>query len=153
MEKKIRLEHAQHNEKACMRIDDLQDFPDWVITTAFYSAIHYIQFKIFPLTDHNGKGIVIYKSFVEYDKAENPIRTDSRHKVILKLVKKYCPQIEPEYRSLFDTCLTARYSNYKVIPDATVKAKEDLLIIKSYCNPAPIISEEAVSISDSEDSK
>jgi len=25
-------------------------FPDWVITTAFYTALHFVRYKVFPIT-------------------------------------------------------------------------------------------------------
>lgn len=43
--------HAAHNEKACDYLLKSRLFNDWVITTAFYSALHYVQDEIFPLTE------------------------------------------------------------------------------------------------------
>ncbi len=43
------LEYAQHNEKACKYLDKKPEFTDWVITTAFYSALHFVRYKIFPI--------------------------------------------------------------------------------------------------------
>ena len=53
------LEHAEHNEKAYRYLCQEPEFSDWIITTAFYSAIHYIRHRMFPFEDQlkNGKKI------------------------------------------------------------------------------------------------
>lgn len=43
------LDHATHNEEVCSHLDDNTKYSDWIITTAFYSAMHFMKHKIFPL--------------------------------------------------------------------------------------------------------
>lgn len=45
----MRKEHAIHNEAACDFLLSSKRFNDWVVTTAFYSALHFIQHELFPL--------------------------------------------------------------------------------------------------------
>ena len=49
MSKNDSLNHAIHNKEACEYLSKEPKFSDWVITTAFYSALHFIDYKIFPL--------------------------------------------------------------------------------------------------------
>ena len=131
--KQLRLAQALHNEQACLFIDTNGSFNDWVVTTAFYAAIHFVKYKIFPLTIHEGK-IEIIDSFEQYfGKYYNP--HDSKHAAILKLVKVECIHISLEYRELKDICWGTRYTDYRVDPDIARRAKEILGVIKTYCNP------------------
>jgi hypothetical protein len=41
--------HAERNKKLCQKLLDDKNYNDWVVTTAFYSAIHFTQHQIFPL--------------------------------------------------------------------------------------------------------
>ncbi len=132
--KKLRLEQAEHNLDACIKFDSLGGFADWAVTTAFYSSVHYVQYKLFPMADHNGSKMVMYQTFSDYNTAFNPHNVQSRHTVMLNLVKKHAKNIEPEYRMLYDNCLTARYSDYRVSTAVALLSKENLVAIKSYCN-------------------
>lgn len=40
--------HGQHNEEVCDLLLLQKKYPDWVITTAFYAALHFVSYKIFP---------------------------------------------------------------------------------------------------------
>lgn len=51
----MRKQHAIHNEEACDFLLSSNKFNDWVITTAFYSALHFVQHEIFPLTHDDKK--------------------------------------------------------------------------------------------------
>jgi len=44
-------QHAIHNEAACDFLLSGNQFNDWVVTTAFYAALHYVQHEIFPLSE------------------------------------------------------------------------------------------------------
>ncbi|HCA42575.1 MAG TPA: hypothetical protein DEP28_04900, partial [Bacteroidetes bacterium] len=59
------LDHAEHNEKACQLLFKTNEFNDWVVTTAFYSSLHSVSFKLFPLTNDENK----YESLSTYYKA------------------------------------------------------------------------------------
>ena len=133
--KDLRLEQAEHNQSACLKLDAIGGFTDWVVTTAFYSAVHFIQYKLFPLTDHDGTKVVLYQTFIEFNDAINPHNSQSRHTVMLRLVKNHAKNVEPEYRTLYDNCLSARHSDYRIPTDIATSSKENLAAIKSYCNP------------------
>lgn len=123
-----RKEHAEHNEKLCDILLGLKDYNDWVTTTAFYSALHYVQGKLFPLS----KGGVTFKDFNAYYSTLSRPR-NSRHDVNIQLVCRYISAIRSEYRSLFDICMNARYHNYVVSDGKANKARRHLTAIKSKC--------------------
>jgi len=78
----------------------------------------------------------MYHTFVDYNEANNQHNAQPRHKVMLNLVKKHAKNVEPEYRSLYDNCLTARYSDYRISPEIALLSKENLAVIKSHSNPS-----------------
>lgn len=43
------LDHAKHNERVCNYLGKNADFGDWVITTSFYAAMHYVRHLIVPI--------------------------------------------------------------------------------------------------------
>jgi hypothetical protein len=46
----MRLTHALHNETVCNYLFADARFSDWVITAAFYSALHFVHHELFPGT-------------------------------------------------------------------------------------------------------
>ena len=47
----MKKQHAIHNEEACHFLLTSKKFNDWVVTTAFYSALHFVQNELFPITE------------------------------------------------------------------------------------------------------
>ena len=123
-----RLNHARHNKKACEYLSSANEFPDWVVTTAFYCAMHYVQAVIFP---HQENG-VIYKDLEEYfDK--NKLTGDTKHSVTVKLVRKLHFAISEKYRVLKDAAHTARYHDYQLPSVVVSKMKRHQKAIEEYC--------------------
>lgn len=82
--------HAIHNELACKYLNKKPEFADWVITTAFYSALHYLTGKMFPMNIlENGKKVKV-SDFESYCKAKGINR--GKHGAISGLVE----EMEPE---------------------------------------------------------
>ena len=114
-----KIEHAEHNEKVCKYLAETGEFSDWVVTTAFYSAIHYVDSMLFPkqyeVPNSTGK-FKTYRSLDEY--ARDCLRRGSTgyslHKIRIELVDEVLPEISAAFRLLCDNCKTARYHNYKV---------------------------------------
>lgn len=127
----MRLQHAEHNEKLCKHLMHINSFPDWVVTTAFYSALHFIEHKLFPL----GVGDKSYSTFNQYylSEVQNTDNEKSKHEAKIDLVHNHLNAAHPHYRQLFDLCMTARYRNYKVDPLEAKMAQQRLEIIKTYC--------------------
>jgi hypothetical protein len=131
-----KLEHALHNEKICLSLCCDKENVDWIITTAFYSALHFVDHKLFPYTHSttDGKKYRI-KSFDEYYGHFFPTRTKDKHTVRLELVKSKLPTIAANYSWLKSTCWTARYSSYKFVnnQDYINAAQNHLAAIKACC--------------------
>jgi methionine synthase II (cobalamin-independent) len=120
----LKKQHAEHNEKVCDYLLKSSNFHDWVITTAFYSALHHVQHEIFPLVE-SGK---TYNSINQYyQRSKTKI---SKHDLTITLVKKIIPSAYPYYKWLYDACMTARYINYKTPESFTKQAKLSLQEIK-----------------------
>jgi hypothetical protein len=116
--------HALHNEKACELLFSDGGFNDWVITTAFYSALHFAIYDLFPL-ELDG---VTYASFSDYHLALP--RKTSKHAATIRLVSARSPYAR-HYRWLYGNCMHARYAEYDVPRSKAVQAREMLGIIKS----------------------
>jgi len=131
----MRLQHAKHNEEICKIIKALPDnYNDWVVTTAFYSCIHYVEHKLFPLTIGNEK----YNNFNRYyhDKyIATPSESNStnKHEAKIKLVEIYIRPVSSNYRWLYDTCMNARYKNYIVSDIVANIAIQTMELIKKSC--------------------
>lgn len=124
---------AEHNEEACNYLNNSGNFVDWVITTAFYSAIHYIHHKIFPYTYifPNGKKKVFYdfETFSQQFKGAK----QSKHILLKNFVEMNHNEIAIDFQHLMDTCMTARYNDYHFDSVAAKIARMRLKNIKKYC--------------------
>lgn len=126
-----RLDHALRNESACDYLNQSGDFPDWVITTAFYSALHFIRYKIFPITIDEES----FETLDEYTKRSTDKYGKSAHSLLRKLLnKKFKKNLAAPYSELFDSCHNARYCNYNVEKEEVANALDNLAEIKKYCN-------------------
>lgn len=126
----MKNQHAIHNEAACNYLLESNKFNDWVITTAFYAALHYVQHEIFPLTDEG----IIYKDFNTYyakvlKKRNNRL---TKHSATIQLVNTNLKPAASYYRWLHDTCMTTRYSNYIVSTAKVLTAKTFLTELKKH---------------------
>jgi|SRR5579872_2772865 len=121
--------HAEHNEHLCDHLIEVKGYNDWVVTTAFYSALQYMQGKIFPLVAEGRTYHSFDSYYIHYKKSSRA----EKHRARIELVQRHLPQAEGAYRWLYDTCMKARYYNYKISDARALKAKEYLGIVKSHC--------------------
>ena len=128
------LSHAQHNERLCLIIHGQRDYNDWVCTTAFYSAMHFVYFKIFPLTLNR----VVYHDFNQYYRENHPRRTPNKHEVTKDLVSSQLNPIHGKYRQLLDLSCNARYSQYNIADNVANRAIQYLADIKQFCEPSRV---------------
>ncbi len=124
----MRKQHAAHNESVCLLLKSNGSYNDWVVTTAFYSALHYVQNEMFPLTI----GTTTYNDFENYYTSIIRYRK-SKHKTTIDLVQSQMPTVGPVYRWLHDVCMTARYKNYQISLKKSNRAYNNLKTIKSAC--------------------
>lgn len=127
------LLHAQHNEKTCKYLRIKPDYLDWVITTAFYSALHYVRFKMLPQKVTRPTGEVEINDFETfYSLCKKPHQ--GRHGFQSEQVDNLFPNISAEYSQLKDMCETARYKNYKYDRKISNLAFDRLQTIKNFCS-------------------
>lgn len=124
----MRKEHAEHNEAVCDLLITDGNYDDWVVTTAFYSALHFACYKIFPFSEGN-KTINDIDEYYTIAKRSNPDLT--KHSCIKNLIKSRFIDINSYYAALFDLCKTARYHDYKISKLKATLAREHLGIIKT----------------------
>jgi len=133
MEKNKFLEFAEHNEKACNYLNDKGEFIDWVITTAFYSSIHFIHHKIFPYTYIFPDGTI--REYHNFEKLYQQFKggTQGKHAYLRNFVETNHESIAIDFQHLMDTCMTARYIDCRFEPIAAKVARMRLKNIKKYC--------------------
>lgn len=122
------LAHAQHNEALCNKLYTERSFFDWVVTTAFYSALHYSEFQLFPFSI----GPTEYADFDIYYgifKSLNDNKHDARKRLVYSNIHS---KAGAAYNWLKDLCWTARYYDYDISVDEAREAVNKLNIIKSY---------------------
>ncbi|TDS11747.1 hypothetical protein [Sphingobacterium paludis] len=123
----MRFEHGEHNESLCDHLltNTPGKFNDWVVTTAFYACIHFVEHKIFPSTI-DSEDFENFENYcdVQHNKVKNPL---SKHALKAELVKKRIPSISSQYRWLKEACMNSRYTNYSVSDE---KARNSNLIMK-----------------------
>ena len=123
--------HAEHNEDLCSKIIALNNFDDWVVTTAFYACIHYVEHKLFPFHE-NGVNYLTFNKYYNDTIIAKGKRT-SKHNLKFDLVKIHLSPVGANYKRLMDNCLTARYSNYRIGKTLAQIAVADMAKVKAAC--------------------
>lgn len=137
-----RIAHANHNYEAYLYLFNAEndEFLDWAITAAYYSANHYAKGKLFP---HSEKIEEESKSFDDFEDYYNKLhrRTGrSLHKVLIDLAYKELPnKVAASIKKLHDLSDTARYHDYKLSNHGSKsKLKKDLQskidTVKNHCS-------------------
>lgn len=121
-----KIEHALHNKKLCEELNGHKKFNDWTVTTAFYSALHFTDLKVYPFTS---KG----KTCNNINEAVKVLNIPEKHAAKMKMIEKQCSNIKVQYRWLKDQSFNARYKTYKVAASVGDKAVQYLREIEAYC--------------------
>ena len=134
MSQKLKKQHinlALHNEQACGYLNNSNHYFDWVITSAFYAALHFVSAVIFPVEyDNEGEketvnDIGTYRDFVG--------SRENKHKLMTDLVYSNCRGIGYSYRALLDLSYAARYETTCHARLYSDKARHYMGAIKTYC--------------------
>jgi len=129
-----RFLHGEHNEQACDLLYLNGKFPDWTITTAFYSSLHFVTYKIFPFNHKEGQKILKIDNLEQWQQYKSYTVT-KRHELLKDLVAIHCVNVFPEYEWLLGLSMTARYHRFqhdKLIVDKAVRLMKQ---IKKACKP------------------
>lgn len=126
------LDHAIHNEATCNYLSQKNDHNDWVITTAFYAALHFSRHKLFPKKIVINGNKTTASNFENYCNLKNIYK--NKHKELRELIENDFPEdIASAYNQLMDNCFTARYSRYKYSNKISRLSQKRLNAIKNYC--------------------
>ncbi len=120
--------HGKHNKTVCdmLYLQDKYPCNDWVVTTAFYSAIHFLDHKIFPCEYRGEK----YKNINE---AHQRILRQSKHQTRSLLINHLLPKHKADYEFLLEKSQNARYVNYDVHDSISKRAVSNLDRIIETC--------------------
>ncbi len=119
--------HGERNQNLSNDLFNGKIYYDWVITTAFYSAIHFVEDKILPC-DVAGR---LCKNISEVKSA---YRMSGRHSSRERLVcDKLNLTIAAKYKWLDDKSRYSRYMTFKVTQTEAEKAKQYLKEIFEEC--------------------
>jgi uncharacterized protein (UPF0332 family) len=123
---KQKKNHAQRNQTLSKKLKEEELYYDWVVTTAFYSAIHYVEAKILPTTVEG----LHCKNISDVKRAYNE---RGRHSSRERLVFQKLYTIAIQYKWLDDKSRYARYTTYKVSKTEAEKAIDYLDRIQQAC--------------------
>lgn len=132
-----KLLHASHNAEVCDYLCKNVEYADWVVVTAFYAALHFLDYKIFPIKakSEDGKHNIKISSIDEYKNITRDMRQP--HPIRVELVSQHCTQVSASFRWLKSQAHTVRYLNYQ-LPDNKRFAETaaiHLHLIKDFCDP------------------
>ncbi|QCO45773.1 MULTISPECIES: hypothetical protein [Elizabethkingia] len=118
--------HGDRNEILSNKLKDEGIYFDWSITISFYSVIHYIEDKAFPITFLDKT----CNSLRDYMNAQSII---SRHTARRRLVGQKFPSILSKYKWLEDKSRFSRYEDYNITEAEANQALRYLSNIKECC--------------------
>lgn len=103
--KLVHKAQAEHNERAAQHLLNTE-FLDWSCTSAFYSALHYVESAFFdiPLIQHTDECFLKNKSKIKAEKGDISV-----HIYREILVGKVFPRIRTSYRQLWEVSEQVRY--------------------------------------------
>jgi len=127
---KNRQTHAIRNKDLSDELLLGKKYFDWAVTTAFYSAIHFVEDKILPC-EVNGKWC---ENIDDVKRAYHmPGRHASRERLVME---KMDVSTGAKYKWLDDKSRYARYTTYKVTVSEAEKASQFLKEIVKKCMTA-----------------
>lgn len=121
------LDHANHNVRVCNYLGKKEDYGDWVITSAFYSAVHFVRHLILPCKIGDTK----YTDFDALCK-DHKNMGEGRHGFQRSYVQIHYPEIDFEYSKLHDMAVISRYRRYNYTREQANTAKGYMQTIKKY---------------------
>lgn len=135
------LECAVHHEGACSVLLGNGDYPEWVIITAFYAALHYANHLLFPRSVENRDGSeVVVDTVDDYVRVARP--GIGRHLVRVQLLEQNNGIIGGVYRDLWDLSEAARYGTNEVTGLEVEHAIQCLNEIKDHCTSEVVETQE-----------
>jgi len=129
MSKSTKLIHGERNKSLSEDLKNGKTYYDWVVTTAFYSSIHFLEDLLLPTT-------IGACQCSNINQVKNAYNLRGRHIARLKLIQMNEPNdIAVKYKWLDDRSRYSRYITYKVTPAEADKAFQYLTAIEKHCCP------------------
>jgi hypothetical protein len=126
------LNHAKHNLEVCKFLRDNTSYFDWIVTTAYYSSIHYVSYCLFPGKYEDSSGnIKQFSSFKSFCRSQSIF--ENKHRLIEELVEENLPEIHSAFKTLKDNCWTARYDDYNIHRDIVSKCLQCIDTVAEFC--------------------
>jgi hypothetical protein len=122
-----RRQFGERNKSLSEMLLEGKVYYDWVVTTAFYSSIHFVEDFVFPTT-------IGGRECNDISDAKSLYKMEGRHAARERLVfDKINSAIGARYKWLDDQSRNARYKTYKLQPAEALKAQEYLNYIHTHC--------------------
>lgn len=120
-------EHGERNFELSELLHEGKKYYDWVVTTCFYAAIHFVE-DVLLLCEINGS------SCKTISDVKSAYKMQGRHSARERLVcEKMDLQTAVKYKWLDDKSRYSRYTTYKVTPTEADKAREYTRQIQNRC--------------------
>ncbi len=120
-------EHGERNFELSELLHEGKKYYDWVVTTCFYAAIHFVEDTFLPC-NVTGKDCKVISDVKEAYKMKG------RHAARERLVfEKIDLKTAVKYKWLDDKSRYSRYTTYKVTPTEADKAREYAKQIHKAC--------------------
>lgn len=128
MSKSPKLIHAERNKSLAEDLKNGKKYYDWVVTTSFYSSIHFLENSLLPTK-------IGACECVNIQQVKNAYNLKGRHIARLKLIQMNAPnEIAVGYKWLDDRSRYSRYTTYKVTSAEADKAIQYLSKIEKHCS-------------------
>lgn len=119
--------HGERNEQLCRQLFAQAVYFDWVVTTAFYASLHFVDECIFPWTNDRGR------TYNNIDAVVGQFANCGRHGTRALLVGQDHTDISQDYEYLLSNSMTARYKSFKTSAKEAENAIECMENIKAHC--------------------
>jgi hypothetical protein len=124
--------HAERNRKLSNDLYDGKVYFDWTVTTAFYSAIHFVESAFLP-------GDVKGQRCENINDVKKAYKCEGRHETRERLVcEKMTLKSAAYYAWLDNKSRYSRYTTYKVTNTEAEKALTYLNAISEECYPTKV---------------
>lgn len=103
--KTIHVSQARHNQKLAKRLLT-SEYYDWACTSAFYSALHYVEAKFFEIPEvvHSDKAYKKHKNLMKEEDINLGV-----HSFRVMLLGNRFPKLRTSYRQLMEVSFQVRY--------------------------------------------
>lgn len=122
------LRKGLHNEELCNLLAEQNRWHDWVVVTAFYSALHLVDATLFPFDEDE---VTRHHSIDDYSVRHGGAR--GKHGIRMSLVARRLRPIYDSFRFLHERASEMRYGDDFGDASLAESALRHLQHLKSFC--------------------